>query len=144
MLFVAFFSLPPSPHSFFPCFFSFCPFFHSCCARVPLQQKAAKVGFLYSEQMKWARLWFIVMNKYLFQFSDNKVCTLFCSSLLTGFLFPFFYSFISLALCVIHQQSQQPQCGMPLAGTLVRMEPTHNHPHCFSIVCFSLFQKVLY
>ena len=38
------------------------------------QQRATKTGFLYSEQMGWARLWFVVLNKYLFQFADNTVC----------------------------------------------------------------------
>jgi len=66
-------------------------------------QNAAKSGFLYSEQMKWSRLWFVVYNQFLFQFADNT--------------------------------SQQPQCGMPLNGTIVRLEPSSSRPHCFSIRC---------
>ena len=32
-------------------------------------------------------------------------------------------------------QSPQPQCGMPLAGTSVQLEPVYSRPHCFSVVC---------
>jgi len=60
-------------------------------------------GFLYSEQMQWSRLWFVVFNKFLLQFADKT--------------------------------SQQPQCGMPLLGTVVRLETNCPRPHCFSIRC---------
>jgi len=66
-------------------------------------QNAAISGFLYSEQMKWSRLWFVVYNKFLFQFADKT--------------------------------AQQPQCGMPLSGTVVRLEANGSRPHCFSIRC---------
>ena len=32
-------------------------------------------------------------------------------------------------------QSPQPQCGMPLAGTSVQLEPVYSRPYCFSVVC---------
>jgi len=66
-------------------------------------QNAAISGYLCSEQMKWSKLWFVVYNKFLFQFADKT--------------------------------SQQPQCGMPLSGTITRLEPNNPRPHCFSIRC---------
>jgi len=66
-------------------------------------QNAAISGYLYSEQMKWSRLWFVVYNKFLYQFADKT--------------------------------SQQPQCGMPLSETVVRLETNNARPHCFSIRC---------
>lgn len=40
----------------------------------PLPQQAAKSGYLCSEPMGWSKLWFVVLNKFLFQFADNNVC----------------------------------------------------------------------
>lgn len=37
-------------------------------------QQAAKSGYLCSEPMGWSKLWFVVLNKFLFQFADNTVC----------------------------------------------------------------------